>query len=64
MGVEGPAGTRGSHPFPHPNPGPLLRPQEPNSELQAKYQKLLVRCPGEQDERGWDARLWGQKRVQ
>lgn len=30
-------------PAPRPNPCPRLCPQEQNSELQAKYQKLLVR---------------------
>lgn len=48
-----PRGERGSHLQPRLDPCPWLCPQEQNSELQAKYQKLLVRSPpGEWDGRG------------
>lgn len=35
-----------------PNLSPQPYPQEQNSELQAKYQKLLVRSPGRWDRMG------------
>lgn len=48
-------------------PCPRLCLQEQNSELQAKYQKLLVRRtpppPGEGDGRGWGARGVGTESV-
>lgn len=40
-----PRERRGSHLQPRPDPCPRLCLQEPDSELQAKYQKLLVRSP-------------------
>ena len=63
-GVEGTLGRRGCclQP-PHPNPCPRPHPQEQNGELQAKYQKLLVRRPQDRDGRGWEAGLWAKKCV-
>ena len=46
----GGVGQRGEHTW--SNLSPRLCPQEQNSELQAKYQKLLVRRPGRQDGTG------------
>lgn len=52
-----PLGERGSHLQPCLDPCPWLCPQEQNSELQAKYQKLLVRSPaGKWGRRGWETR--------
>lgn len=53
---------------PPPPPCPWLCLQEQNSELQAKYQKLLVRSTpppptGEGDGRGWGARDVGTESV-